>query len=100
MTPLTKDINATDFVRDLNDALRYLEVGLVGGGSSSLRSLTTDMDAQQFVTDINYNLGISKIFGAKVLNNLNPDWANAVNLENIDKTKQNMFMVTLGYKFL
>lgn len=53
-----------------------------------------------FTLDINYNLGISKIFGAKVLNNLNPDWANAVNLENIDKTKQNMFMVTLGYKFL
>lgn len=56
MTPLTKDINATDFVRDLNDALRYLEVGLVGGGASSLRRLSVIQNAQQFVTDLNYNL--------------------------------------------
>lgn len=53
-----------------------------------------------FTLDINYNLGISKIFGANVLNGLNSEWINAVDLNNIDQTKQNLFMVTIGYKFL
>ena len=56
MTQPSVDINAIRFVEILNDALRYLEVGIVGGDSSSLRPLTTDMYSQQFVTNLNYNL--------------------------------------------
>ena len=57
-------------------------------------------DVLGFTIDINYNLGVSKIFGAKLLNNLDSEWINAVDLGNIDQTKQNLFMVTVGYKFL
>lgn len=57
-------------------------------------------DVLGFTLDINYNLGVSKIFGANLLNNLNSEWVNAVDLNNIDQTKQNLFMVTIGYKFL
>jgi hypothetical protein len=57
-------------------------------------------DILGFTLDINYNLGVSKIFGAKLLNGINSEWAEAVDLGNIDKTKQNLFMVTVGYKFL
>ena len=57
-------------------------------------------DVLGFTLDINYNLGVSKIFGANLLNNLNSEWINAVDLNNIDQTKQNLFMVTIGYKFL
>ncbi|MBR4147799.1 MAG: PorT family protein [Bacteroidales bacterium] len=57
-------------------------------------------DVLGFTLDINYNLGVSKIFGANLLNNLDSQWVNAVDLNNIDQTKQNLFMVTIGYKFL
>lgn len=57
-------------------------------------------DILGFTLDINYNLGVSKIFGASLINGLDTEWAQAVDLGNIDKTKQNMFMVTVGYKFL
>ena len=52
----------------------------------------------QMGLDINYNLGISKIFGADVIQGLNPELANKIDLGNIDQTKQNLFMVTIGYK--
>ena len=57
-------------------------------------------DILGFTLDINYNLGVSKIFGAKLLNNLDSEWINAVDLNNMDQTKQNLFMVTVGYKLL
>lgn len=57
-------------------------------------------DVMGFTIDINYNLGITKVFGASVIEGLSPEWASKVDLGNIDKTKQNMFMVTVGYKFL
>ena len=56
------------------------------------------VDLFGFTLDINYNLGVSKILGADVIQGLRPELADKVNLGNIDKTKQNMFMVTLGYK--
>lgn len=46
--------------------------------------------------DINYNFGLSKVFGA--LNNTN--LSNYFDFSNVDKTKQSLFMVTVGYKFL
>ena len=50
------DISAPQFIANLNDTLRYLEIGIVGGSSSSLRTMSSDVSAQQFVTDLNYNL--------------------------------------------
>ena len=46
--------------------------------------------------DINYNFGLSKVFGA--LNNTS--WNNYFDFSNVDNTKQSLFMVTVGYKFL
>lgn len=46
--------------------------------------------------DINYNIGLSKVFDS--LNNTNLN--NYFDFTNIDNTKQNLFMVTVGYKFL
>ena len=46
--------------------------------------------------DINYNFGLSKVFGA--LNNTRLN--NYFDFSNVDNTKQSLFMVTVGYKFL
>lgn len=46
--------------------------------------------------DINYNFGLSKMFGA--LNNTTLN--NYFDFSNVDNTKQSLFMVTVGYKFL
>ena len=46
--------------------------------------------------DINYNFGLSKVFGG--LNNTN--LGNYFDFSNVDNTKQSQFMVTVGYKFL
>lgn len=46
--------------------------------------------------DINYNFGLSKVFGR--LNDAS--WDNYFDFSNVDNTKQSLFMVTVGYKFL
>lgn len=46
--------------------------------------------------DINYNFGLSKVFG----NLNNASWNNYFDFTNVDNTKQSLFMVTVGYKFL
>ena len=46
--------------------------------------------------DINYNFGLSRVFGG--LNNTN--LGNYFDFSNVDNTKQSLFMVTVGYKFL
>ena len=46
--------------------------------------------------DINYNFGLSKVFGR--LNDAS--WNNYFDFSNVDNTKQSLFMVTVGYKFL
>ena len=56
------------------------------------------VDILRFTLDINYNKGITKVFGADVINNT--EWGQYINTNNIDNTKQNMFMVTVGYKLL
>lgn len=48
--------------------------------------------------DINYNFGISKVFGANLINNT--EWGQYVDTENISNVHNNMFMVTIGYKLL
>ena len=47
--------------------------------------------------DVNYNFGISKIFGANLIENT--EWAQYIDTNNIDTSKQNLFMVTIGLKF-
>ena len=46
--------------------------------------------------DINYNFGLSRMFNS--LNNTNLN--NYFDFSNVDNTKQSLFMVTVGYKFL
>lgn len=46
--------------------------------------------------DINYNFGLSKLFGGLNSTNL----GNYFDFTNVDNTKQSLFMVTVGYKFL
>ena len=51
---------------------------------------------KRFTLDVNYNFGMSKVF-----ENLNETTlGETFDFSNIDNTKQNMFMVTLGIKFL
>lgn len=59
----------------------------VGLGTDILGKLTLD---------INYNFGLSKVFGA--LNNTS--LSNYFDFTNVDTTKQSMFLVTVGYKIL
>ena len=59
----------------------------VGLGADILGKLTLD---------INYNFGLSKVFSG--LNNTN--LGNYFDFNNIDNTKQSLFMVTVGYKIL
>lgn len=47
--------------------------------------------------DVNYNFGISKIFGANLIENT--EWGQYIDTNNIDTSKQNLFMVTIGLKF-
>lgn len=47
--------------------------------------------------DINYNFGLSNMFG-NILNNTVQN--TNVDFTNVDNTKKNMFMVTVGYKIL
>ncbi len=50
----------------------------------------------KITVDINYNFGLSKIFG----NLNNTSLGNYFNFNNIDQTKKNTFLVTVGYKLL
>lgn len=56
------------------------------------------VDVFRFTLDINYNFGISKVFGANIINNT--ELGQYINTNNISDAHNNMFMVTLGYKFL
>ena len=54
------------------------------------------VDVWRFTLDVNYNFGLSKMFNS--LNNT--VLGETFDFSNIDNTKQNMFMVTVGFKFL
>ena len=56
------------------------------------------IDVFNFTLDINYNFGIGKVFGANIINNT--QWGQYIDTNNISDAHRNMFMVTLGYKFL
>lgn len=53
---------------------------------------------KRITLDINYNFGISKVFGANLINNT--EWGQYIDTNNISDAHTNMFMVTVGYKFL
>lgn len=58
------------------------------------------VDVFRFTLDVNYNLGITKVFGSDIVTGLHPEWVKAIDFSNIDLSKQHTFMVTLGYRFL
>ena len=73
---------------DLKLNTKSISLGLQAGvGADILGKITVD---------INYNFGLSSIFGT--LNNTG--LSNYFDFSNIDQTKKNMFLVTVGYKFL
>ena len=55
-------------------------------------------DVLGFTLDLNYNFGINRVFGANIINNT--EWGQYINTDNISDAHRNMFMVTIGYKFL
>lgn len=69
---------------------KTISFGLQGGvGVDVLKNITVD---------INYNFGISKLFGANVINNSELD--KYIDTGNVSNVHTNLFMVTVGYKFL
>ena len=69
---------------------KSIAFGLQGGiGFDVLKNITLD---------INYNFGITKVFGANIINNT--EWGQYIDTNNISDAHTNMFMVTIGYKFL
>lgn len=69
---------------------KSVSFGLQGGlGLDVLKKITLD---------INYNFGISKMFGADIINNT--EWGQYIDTNNISDEHTNMFMVTLGFKIL
>lgn len=69
---------------------KSIAFGLQGGiGFDILKRITLD---------VNYNFGISKVFGADLINNT--EWGQYINTDNIANVHNNMFMVTVGFKFL
>lgn len=69
---------------------KSIAFGLQGGlGLDVLKRITLD---------INYNFGITKMFGAEVINNTT--WGQYIDTNNISDAHTNMFMVTIGYKIL
>ena len=82
VNPVTIDENSS--VLDTKTIAWGMQAGI---GADILGKLTLD---------INYNFGLSKLFGA--LNNTSLN--NYFDFTNIDNTKQSMFMVTVGYKLL
>ena len=54
------------------------------------------VDVWRFTLDVNYNFGLSKVFGA--LNDT--PLGETFDFTNVDNTKQNLFMVPVGFKLL
>lgn len=53
---------------------------------------------RRITLDINYNFGISKVFGAEIINNT--EWGQYIDTNNISDAHTNLFMVTIGFKLL
>lgn len=69
---------------------KSIAFGLQGGfGVDVLKNITLD---------VNYNFGITKVFGANLINNTT--WGQYIDTNNISNVHTHMWMVTIGYKFL
>lgn len=91
-TLLSKAVGTSDATEIDNETFdtKSIGFGLQGGlGVDVLRRITLD---------VNYNFGISKLFGANLINNT--EWGQYIDTNNISNVHTNMFMVTIGYKFL
>ena len=68
---------------------KSIAFGFQGGvGVDLLSSITLD---------VNYNFGITKAFGSKIINNT--EWGQYVNTNNISDAHTRIWMVTVGYMF-
>lgn len=91
-TLVNQTIGSTESVEVSNESFdtKSIAFGLQGGlGVDVLKRITLD---------INYNFGITKMFGAEVINNTS--WGQYIDTNNISDVHTNMFMVTIGYKIL
>lgn len=69
---------------------KSIAFGLQGGlGLDVLKRITLD---------VNYNFGISRVFGANLINNT--EWGQYLDTNNISNVHSNLFMVTLGFKII
>lgn len=69
---------------------KSIAFGLQGGFGVDILSRLT--------LDVNYNFGITKVFGANIINNT--QWGQYVDTNNISDEHTHMWMVTIGYKIL
>ena len=87
-----------------NDGSQMTQEGNVSSDSDQFNTKTISwglqaglgVDVWRFTLDVNYNFGLSKVFGA--LNDT--PLGETFDFTNVDNTKQNLFMVTVGFKFL
>ena len=91
-TLINKAVGSSEPTEVSNDSFdtKSIAFGLQGGlGVDVLKRITLD---------INYNFGISKVFGSNYINNT--EWGQYIDTNNISNVHTHMFMVTVGYKFL
>jgi hypothetical protein len=87
-----------------NDGSQMTQEGNVSSDSDQFNTKTISwglqaglgVDVWRFTLDVNYNFGLSKVFGA--LNDT--PLGETFDFTNVDNTKQNLFMVTVGFKLL
>ena len=60
-------------------------------------ALNIGIDVWKFTLDVNYSFGLSKFFKSDDVNWSVGEYSGSIHL---DKTKQNVFTITLGLKFL
>ena len=91
-TYVNTSIGDSDKVEVDNESFdtKNIAFGLQGGlGVDVIKRITLD---------VNYNFGISKVFGANLINNT--EWGQYLDTNNISDAHSNLFMVTVGYKIL
>ena len=91
----TYSLNGQQFELDQNNATtdKDFDTKTIAWGVQA--GLGVDI-LKRITLDINYNFGLSKMFDKLNETSLGETF----DFNNIDNTKQNMFMVTVGYKFL
>lgn len=91
----TYSLNGQQFELDQNNATTDKDFDTKSIAWGVQAGLGVDI-LKRITLDINYNFGLSKMFDKLNETSLGETF----DFNNIDNTKQNMFMVTVGYKFL